>query len=93
MTALTATIGALTFRLRDERPQSDLPELPARPLMLLDDGTEVRVVDSGAQRYLLIDHRRDRTANPHIEFWECLNAGESEVVGLYAVADLARPVR
>lgn len=84
---LSTSIGAIEFRLTSAPPEHALPALEGRPFALLDDGTEVQLLQAGAERYLLVDHRRDPERSFRVEFWECTATPELRLAGLWAVCD------
>jgi hypothetical protein len=87
MADLIATVGALRFAFRREEHADDSLGFEGRPFAIMPDGTEVQLLDQGGRIYLLVDHRRDPCSRTRIEYWECLDQGEGEIVGLYALAN------
>jgi len=62
------------------------PKFNGRPFMDID-GTDVELCCDGSEKFLFVDHRRDRNGPARIEFWECLGSPEDHLAGLYAVTD------
>ena len=83
---MVATIGAMRFRLsRLEYPVVP-PEVTGEPFLTLD-GYEVELCSYGGEQFLVIDYRRGRCGPARVEFWECLDASEGRLAGLYAMTD------
>lgn len=93
MDALTATIGAVRFRFSRLETDVIAPQFACEPFLILDDGTEVKLLERGRERYLLVDHRRDHSAAARIEFWEAMDAAEGGIAGLYAMCEAAHSGR
>ena len=64
------------------------PKFNGRPFMDID-GTDVEVCSDAGEKFLFVDHRRDRNGPARIEFWECLGSPEGHLAGLYALTDAA----
>ena len=89
---LRTNLGAIQFRLSVPPPGHSLPATEGRPFGLLEDGTEVQLLQAGTERYLLVDHRRDPERSSRVEFCECTAMPELQLAGLWAVCD-AQPSR
>jgi hypothetical protein len=86
MEQMITTIGAMRFRLSRLEYRAVSPEFSGKPFLFLD-GTDVEVCGDGSEKFLFVDHRRDRSGPARIEFWECIGSTEDELAGLYAVSD------
>jgi hypothetical protein len=86
MEQMITTIGAMRFRLSRLEYPAVSPEFSGKPFLCLD-GTDVEVCGEGSEKFLFVDHRRDRRGPARIEFWESIGATEGELAGLYAVSD------
>jgi hypothetical protein len=87
MADLIATVGALRFALKREECTVAMPDFVGRPFAIMLDGTEVQLLEREGKSFLLVDHRRDPALQTRIEYWECLDRGEGEILGLYALAN------
>lgn len=88
---MIAQVGPLSFVLRGSTLATVAPFEP-QPLSLFDEETLSRVTD-GPNTYLLLDHRRDRSAGvpAFVEFWTPEVEGEVPLAGLFALGDCAQP--
>jgi hypothetical protein len=86
MLALTASIGALALRLVSVERRV-LPELRTRPLLRLEDGTEVLAWEFEGKPALVVDHRRDTMAMTRIERWAPEGPADGEFLGLYVLVE------
>lgn|GEM_PF-4017594 len=71
----TARIGRLAFRLTGVRREL-VPDFPGEPFLVLQDGTEVRIVRGARAHLLVIDHRTAANRLARVEDWECLDSPE-----------------
>ena len=89
---MTATIGALTFRLAGNRTVRGL-SFDGQPLML-HEGDLVQRVARRTHPALVIDHREQRPSAPtatRVELWRATGDCEGAVRSLFVLADSVEP--